>query len=67
MALAGTPYKMRGTMSAFDVVFNIWMTLAAVLVFLKVKKLITWDWGIVLAPVVVAILIKGYLLFANHA
>jgi len=54
-------------MSAFDLVFNIWMTLAAVLVFLKVKKLITWDWGIVLAPVVVAILIKGYLIFLNRA
>jgi hypothetical protein len=54
-------------MSAFDVVFNIWMTLAAVLVFLKVKKLVTWDWGIVLAPVVVAILIKAYLVFVNRA
>jgi hypothetical protein len=54
-------------MSAFDVVFNIWMTLAAVLVFLKVKKLVTWDWGIVLAPVVVAILIKAYLILVNRA
>jgi len=55
------------SVTAFDLVFNIWMTLAAILVFLKVKKLITWDWGIVLAPVVVAILIKGYLIFVNHA
>ena len=67
MASTGTPYKVRGTMSAFDVVFNIWMTLAAVLVFLKVKKLVTWDWGIVLAPVVVAILLKAYLIFVNRA
>jgi len=30
-------------MSEFDRFFNVWMTLAAVLVFLKIKKLITWD------------------------
>jgi len=54
-------------MSMFDVFFNAWMTLAAVLVFLKIKKLITWDWGFVLAPVVVAFLIKGYFIFLNRA
>ena len=54
-------------MSAFDMFFNTWMTLAAVLVFLKLKKLITWDWGIVLAPACVAVLVKGYLIFFNHA
>ena len=54
-------------MLTFEAFFNAWMTLAAVLVFLKVKKLITWDWGIVLAPVVVAILIKAYLIFVNRA
>ena len=58
---------MRVFMSMFDVFFNAWMTLAAVLVFLKIKKLITWDWGFVLAPVVVAFLIKGYLIFVNRA
>jgi len=54
-------------MPGFDVIFNAWMTLAAVLVFLKVKKLITWDWGIVLAPVVVAFIVKGYLILFNRA
>ena len=54
-------------MSAFDMFFNIWMTLAAVLVFLKLKKLITWDWAIVLAPVCVAVLVKGYFILFDHA
>jgi len=54
-------------MSTFDVFFNAWMTLAAVLVFLKIKKLITWDWGIIVAPVVVAFLVKGYLILFNRA
>jgi len=54
-------------MSAFDVFFNTWMTFAAVLVFLRLKKLITWDWGIVLAPVCVAVLLKGYLMFFSRA
>jgi len=54
-------------MSGFDGFFNVWMTLAAVLVFLKIKKLITWDWGIVVAPLVVALLMKGYLIFFNRA
>jgi len=53
-------------MSAFDVFFNTWMILAAVLVFLKIKKLIMWDWGFVLAPVVVGFLIKGYFIFVNR-
>lgn len=57
---------MRVSMSAFDMFFNIWMTLAAVLVFLKLKKLITWDWAIVLAPVCVAVLVKGYFILFNH-
>ena len=54
-------------MSTFDVLFSSWMTLAAILVFLKIKKLITWDWGIVVAPVVVAFLVKGYLILFNRA
>jgi hypothetical protein len=53
-------------MLGFDTVFNILMILAAVLVFLKIKKLITWDRGIVVAPLVVALLMKGYLIFVNH-
>jgi hypothetical protein len=54
-------------MSTFDAFFNTWMTLAAVLVFLKIKKLVTWDWAIVVAPVVVAFLIKGYLILVSPA
>jgi len=54
-------------MSAFDVFFNTWMTLAAVLVFLRIKKLITWEWGFVLAPVCIAVLIKGVFIFLNRA
>jgi len=53
-------------MSGFSMVFNVWMTLAAVLVFLKIKKLITWDWGIVVAPLVVALLLKAYLVFVER-
>jgi hypothetical protein len=54
-------------MSTLDLLFNNLMILAAVLVLLKIKKYITWDWGIVLAPLVVAFLIKGYLIFLNRA
>ena len=54
-------------MLAPDVLFNNLMIFAAVLVFLKIKKFITWDWGLVLAPLVVALLIKGYLIFLNRA
>jgi len=57
----------RVSISVFDAVFNAWMTMAAVLVFLKIKKLITWDWGIVLAPAVVGFLLKGYLIFVNRS
>ena len=54
-------------MPAFDMFFNIWMIFAAVLVFLKFKKLVTWDWGVVLAPVVVAVVMKLAAVFFNHA
>jgi len=54
-------------MPTLDVLFNNLMIFGAVLFFLKIKKFITWDWGIVLAPVVVAFLIKGYLIFINRA
>lgn len=58
---------MRRLMPAIDMVFNIWMIVAAVLVFLKFKKLITWDWGIVLAPVFVAVIFKIAFSFFNRA
>ena len=45
-------------MLAFDAVFNILMIVAAVLVFLKIKKLIMWDWVVVLAPLCIAVLMK---------
>ncbi len=54
-------------MSRFDVVFNILMISGAVLVFLKIKKLVTWDWVIVLAPVCIAVLIKILYSFLNRA
>jgi hypothetical protein len=54
-------------MPAFDVVFNIWMMLAAVFVFLKFKKLITWDWGVVLAPLIVAVVMKLAAILFNRA
>lgn len=54
-------------MPAFDVFFNIWMISAAVLVFLKFKKLITWDWGVVLAPVIVAVVMKLAAVLFNRA
>jgi len=54
-------------MSAFDAFFSTWMTFAAVLVFLKVKKFITWDWGIVVAPAVVGFLVKGYLVLFSRS
>ncbi|MCU0594336.1 MAG: hypothetical protein MUC98_02575 [Desulfobacterota bacterium] len=54
-------------MLTFDLFFNIWMTLAAVLVFLKLKKLIVWDWGIVLAPACVGILFKLAFAFFSRA
>jgi hypothetical protein len=50
-------------MSAFDLVFSILMALSAVLVFLKQRRLITWDWSIVLAPAVIAFLIKIHFIF----
>ena len=53
-------------MSAFDVLFTILMALSAVLVFLKMKKLIRWDWSIVLAPAVIAFLIKIHFIFVNR-
>lgn len=56
----------RDFMPTFDLFFNIWMTLAAILVFLKLKKLIVWDWGIVLAPVWVAVIMKLALYFFNR-
>jgi len=56
----------RASVMGFDVFFNAWMTVSAVLVFLKIKKLITWDWGIVLAPVVVAFIVKGYLILFDR-
>ncbi|MGE5841261.1 MAG: hypothetical protein ACM335_03210 [Deltaproteobacteria bacterium] len=48
-------------MLTFDAVFNAWMILSAVLVFLKIKKLINWDWPIILAPAIVGIAVKGLL------
>jgi hypothetical protein len=54
-------------MATLDALFNYLMIFGAVLFFLKVKKFITWDWGIVLAPVVIALLIKGYLIFFSRA
>jgi hypothetical protein len=62
-----TPYKARVSMSRFDVAFNILMILGAGLVFLKIKKLVTWDWVIVLAPVCIAVLIKILFIFLNRA
>ena len=53
-------------MSTLDVLFSNLMIFGAVLFFLEIKKFITWDWGIVLAPVGVAFLIKGYLIFLNR-
>jgi len=54
-------------MSGFDAVFNIWMTLAEVLMFLKIKKVISRDWGIVVAPLVAALLLKAYIIFVERA
>jgi vacuolar-type H+-ATPase subunit I/STV1 len=54
-------------MSALDVLFGNLMTLAAVLVLLKVKKVITWDWGIVLSPLGIVIIMKGFLLLLSGA
>jgi hypothetical protein len=53
-------------MSAFDGLFTILMAFSAVLVFLKMKKLITWDWSVVLAPSVIAFLIKIHFIFVNR-
>ena len=55
------------SMSTLDVLFSNLMIFGAVFFFLRIKKFITWDWGLVLAPVVVALLIKGYLIFVNRA
>jgi len=46
--------------------FNIWMIMAAILVFLKIKKLVKWDWGIVLAPACVGVLFKLAFVFFNR-
>jgi hypothetical protein len=54
-------------MLALDMLFSNLMIFGAVFVLLRIKKFITWDWGLVLAPVVVAFLIKGYLIFVNRA
>jgi hypothetical protein len=54
-------------MLGFDAVFNILMVLAAVLFFLKVKKLIMWGWGVVLAPACIAILLKILSIFLKRA
>jgi|GEM_PF-2923625 len=54
-------------MTAFDTVFNIWMIVAALLVFLKFKKLVAWDWGVVLAPVIVALVMKVASFLFNRA
>jgi ABC-type uncharacterized transport system permease subunit len=62
-----TPYEVEVSMSGFDVFFNTWMTLAALLVFLRIKKFIGWDWGIVLAPVCIGVLMKGVFVFLNRA
>jgi hypothetical protein len=53
-------------MLTFDVFFNAWMILAAVLVFLKIKKLVKWDWGIVLAPLIVVVLMKLAAIFFSR-
>jgi hypothetical protein len=52
-------------MSAFDLVFTVLMALSAVLVFLKQRRLIAWDWSIVLAPAVIAFLIKIHFIFVT--
>ena len=54
-------------MLGFDAVFNILMVFAAVLVFLKVKKLTMWGWGVVLAPACIAILLKILSIFLKRA
>ncbi len=58
---------MEISMGTFDMVFNIWMTLAAILVFLKLRNLIAWDWGVVLAPLIVAVLLRVAYAFLNRA
>jgi hypothetical protein len=54
-------------MLALDVFLGNLMTLTAVLVLLKIKNVITWDWGTVLSPVCVVLLMKGFLILLNHA
>jgi hypothetical protein len=54
-------------MLTFDAFFNAWMTLAAVLVFLKIKKRVKWDWPVVLAPACVGVLLKLTSAFFNQA
>jgi hypothetical protein len=52
-------------MSAFDVFLTTLMILTVVLVFLKMRRLITWNWSIVLAPWVIAFLMKIHSIFVN--
>jgi hypothetical protein len=52
-------------MSVFDLVFTFLMALSALLVFLKQRRLIAWNWSIVLAPLVIAFLIKMHSLLVN--
>ena len=59
--------ELRFSMLGFDAVFNILMVFAAVLVFLKVKKLTMWGWGVVLAPACIAILLKILSIFLKRA
>ena len=61
------PYKVRVSMLALDVFLGNLMTLTAVLVLLKIKNVIMWDWGTVLSPVCVVLLMKGFLILLNHA
>jgi hypothetical protein len=53
-------------MFPFDAFFNAWMILSAALVFLKVKKLVAWEWPIVLAPACVGIAVKALYFFLNR-
>jgi hypothetical protein len=53
------------SMSVFDLIFTFLMALSALLVFLKQRRLIAWNWSIVLAPLVIAFLIKMHSLLVN--
>ena len=54
-------------MAILDSLFNYLMIFGAVLFFLKVKKLIMWGWGVVLAPACIAILLKILSIFLKRA